>query len=237
MYIQHPIKKYKIFLSNSISSYEERLELIQSKILSDSLIMKFLNENRYIRNNKQMETYYKAMELLEKCSTYLLKGQYKKNNIMTIFDIRNAVTKELPLSSVKGNANDLVYGETNCEDESGAINASTKLSSRLQLPTKKKKETNYQKYKKQKSYKINQLYKKKFKNKPIESVWCVVDTENNFLYNGQNYILDERHEGYKVNEDNSSDMERVLCFRNQHNNDLWFFDESIEDITNLIKQV
>jgi hypothetical protein len=110
-----------------------------------------------------MFSYYNSEDLLERCATFLLRGQYKQNNIMTIFNIRNAQVNEIPVSLANGNAQDLMYSDNgNLDDiQNQTINASPTLTSYEKKNTTKNKK----RFKKSNTYKLTKLYS----TKPIKT--------------------------------------------------------------------
>jgi hypothetical protein len=115
LYVTHPKTRRKIFLDNSISNYEERLDLVNKKVLTKEIV-EYCQNNAYLKNNTQTTSYKNAEQLLENCATYLLLGQYEKNNIMTIYNIRQAQIKEIPASLSDNNAEDLMYSVNSSEE-------------------------------------------------------------------------------------------------------------------------
>lgn len=219
--------------------------MVEEKILSDDSIMKFVLDNLYIKNSKQMNTYYRAVKILENLGTYLLRGQYKQNNIMTIFNIRNAAITELPVSSVQGNAEDLIYSSTSYDDNNTSLNARPDLSL-FKSTGKKEKITNYQKYKDQKTTKINKLKKTKFKNKNIYGEWALVDTEGVFVFNNKRFKISDKCNQYQgklilvsgrkkdKEYEYRYDMDKILCYIDLDSNTYYFYDEKINDVTNFV---
>lgn len=125
MYIKNPKYGNKIFLDNSISDYEVRLQEVIDKILSDESIIDYCRENALIKNKLQIFSYENQERILENCATYLLMGQYKENDIMTIYNIRKAQIMEIPASCSNTNAEDLMYG--NVDSEEVTMSASPEL--------------------------------------------------------------------------------------------------------------
>jgi hypothetical protein len=114
-----------IFLDNSITEYEERKKEVEDKVLTDEII-KYCEQNSIIKNHRQEQSYESARAILENCATYLLRGQYAENNIMTIFNIRKAQTMEIPASTANSNAEDLMYATSNFDDnEQKSLTAGT----------------------------------------------------------------------------------------------------------------
>lgn len=73
-------------------------------------------------------------------------------------------------------------------------------------------------------------------NQPYTSEWCVVDTDNKFIYNGNTFIIDKSVKQYEVFDDNQSSMDKILCIF--VNDTLNFFDMNIDEVSSkLIKQV
>lgn len=192
-----------------------------------------------------MDTYYRAVKILENLGTYLLRGQYKENNIMTLFNIRTTAITELPVSSVQGNAEDLIYSSTNYDENNTSLNARPDLS--LSKSTgEKEKVTNYQKYKEQKTTKINKLKKTKFKNKDIYGEWVLVDTEGNFSFDNKRFKISDKCNQYrgvltlisgrkKIKEyEYRYEMEKILCYHSKYDNEYYFYDEKIKDITEFV---
>lgn len=60
--------------------------------------------------------------------------------------------------------------------------------------------------------------------KPYKSEWCLVNTDNEFAFNGVTYRISDEVEQYKVYEDNQCDMERILVMEQDN---IYFFDEDI----------
>lgn len=108
MYISHPVFKTKIFLDNSLTKYEDRLEQVLTKVLTSDIIT-YCEDNARIKNNFQVMSYEYSERILENCATYLLRGQYKENNILNIDQIRKYQTYEIPASASDSNSEDLIY--------------------------------------------------------------------------------------------------------------------------------
>lgn len=68
------------------------------------------------------------------------------------------------------------------------------------------------------------------------SNWSYIDTENNFKFNGEYFIVDKSCKQYIVLDDNESKMDHVLGFYIKDNNEYIFFDENIEDITKFVSK-
>lgn len=116
---------------------------------------------------------YERMEkILDGISTYLLRGQYKKNGIMTIFNIRQARIMELAASTLNGNAEDLIYSSDGkgSSVDSMSINSSAQLSKYSHENTdvdgsqeagkrkKKRLEKIHKRYTQSNTYKLSKLY-------------------------------------------------------------------------------
>jgi hypothetical protein len=74
------------------------------------------------------------------------------------------------------------------------------------------------------------------KSKPYTSEWCLVDTSNTFTFGGRLYQIDNKVKQYKVQADNKSEMDKILCIL--VDGELIFFDQNIDAINNKsVKQV
>lgn len=66
--------------------------------------------------------------------------------------------------------------------------------------------------------------------KPYDSEWCVVDTDNQFIYKGNKYKISEDVKQYKVSRDNKSQMDKLLVCEQDDN--LFHFDQNSNQIEN-----
>ena len=258
IYIITPKTRKKLFLDNSITDYEERLKEVK-KILdyNNGEIREYCLENNTIKSQKQMSSYYTAERILDTLATYLLRGQYKENGIMTTFDIRNAKIKEIPISNVTGNAFDLLYSVgSDSERKNKIVNATTELIA-YGKPDKRIK-------KKSKNNKLNKIYSTKevstytektmtdeFGNTYTDIVhkkigghkgiidlnenyiakWAYVDTNNEFEFNGRKFKISNDLKTYLYNkETHSYPMDKVLCYFIPSSTKYYFFDENIDQI-------
>lgn len=302
MYVTHPKYQWKIFLDNSVMNFEERLKIVQEKILNDKDIVDFCRNNSYLKNKHQQNAYIKATKILEQCSTYLLLGQYKANGIMTIYNIRQARVKEI-FASLTDNIDDMMYADSDLRDED--IHRSIKETNNNKLDSDyrsqfkmssgdiMKKEKHEEKrrfgrkgYNKSNAYRMEKLtttpslntYRvvplyemtedgKSFKrdekrNKiPVKNVfkqpvydaveyiiggnkgiidkdnkykikWCIVDTDNIFWYNSQEFNISSDLDEYKVGKDNQCSMDRVMVIPTKEG--LKFFNQNINEITDFV---
>lgn len=110
MYILSPTRRAKIFLDNSLSSYEDRLAQVAEKVLNQDDIQ------NYIKNRTSHQD-DKAKKILSDCATFLLRGQYQQHNIMTLYKMRKTQAVELPSSCTKGNSEDLLYSAVSTADD------------------------------------------------------------------------------------------------------------------------
>lgn len=116
MYISHPVTRYKIFLDNSLTEYEKRLQEVLTKALTPDIIT-YCEDNAKIKSKSQILSYEYAERLLENCATFLLQGQLDKNNILTLNKIRRNYRNEIPASISDSNAEDLIYGTNSFEED------------------------------------------------------------------------------------------------------------------------
>lgn len=286
MYIKHPKTNRKIFLDNRYSDYQIRYAEVVTKVLTDDII-NYCLQNSLIKNKLQIFSYENARQLLENCATYLLKGQFKKGNIMTLYNIRRAVVMEIPASCTSSNAEDLMYGLSEGDKEiivtaspqltNGGFEVDIQNLSQVNIERSEKREKKkITKYKQSKSFRLEKLYttreintyrikqvfykdaegkRKPMKNvmnqpvfdavphkigqkgmidysKPYTSKWCVVDTDNEFVFMDKRYQIDGNVEQYSVGEDNQCQMDKILCYYIPHEDKFLFFDQDIYQIDN-----
>lgn len=64
--------------------------------------------------------------------------------------------------------------------------------------------------------------------------WCIVNTYNEFYFMGKKYVIDESIKQYlcDIDDDNKSEMDRILCYYFPKNNQYLFFDQNICPIDN-----
>jgi hypothetical protein len=189
MYIVSPKTRRRIFLDNNISSYEERLKKVKELVFIDE-ILDYCYENRMLKSKRQEQSYLRAQRILENVATYLLMGQFKENNIMTLNKIRKTNQMEIPESCSNSNAVDLMYGaDYGVKLGKGNFNqeASPELSPQSdfkkdllsmsvqeihQSEQKKKKQT--LRYRQSKSYRMERLFStppvKTYRLKPVKVV-------------------------------------------------------------------
>ncbi|WJJ55254.1 hypothetical protein QB910_000010 [Dabrowskivirus KKP3916] len=130
MYIFSPKSRKRIFLDNSISDYNERLEKV-AELAFTREILNYCYQNRFIWSKRQEQAYLNAEHILENIATYLLMGMFKGANIMTLYKIRQKNQREIPESNAESNAVDLIYGADYGGDigqENARVNATSELS-------------------------------------------------------------------------------------------------------------
>lgn len=222
MYVRNPKNHHRIFLDESKTVYEDRLEEIKAKVLSNNDIVDYCRNNAIIENNRQELSHVTAERILENCATYLLLGQFKKNDIMTIYSIRKAQVTEIPSSSLNNNVEDMLYSSSFGNDDKISIDASSKLEyyedvrdekllNNTEINMRNKRvQKRINKYKDSKAYRLEMLHstkpvhtykiKQQFyidedgKRKPIKNVFGqpVFDAEY-MTIGGRDGIIDEQN--------------------------------------------
>jgi hypothetical protein len=148
-----------------------RLKNVLEKVLCED-ILDYITENNRIKNKLQLSSYENAKNILERCATYLLLGQFHENNILTLNKIRKYYDNEIPASSSDSNAYDLIYSSNETHEELTDVNLSAgsekvrkepqknkTLKSLMQIESdEKRQKKRYIKYKKSKTYRMNKNY-------------------------------------------------------------------------------
>lgn len=89
-------------------------------------------------------------------------------------------------------------------------------------------------WKKSKTYKLNIIFKNYDK---YTSKWIYVNNTNTFSFLNKKYMISDKVKNYKVDSDNQSNMDTILCIRNDATNTIKFYDMNIDEISSdLIKK-
>lgn len=135
-----------------------------------------------------------------------------------------------------------------------------RMNAKQKMKWKKKYKKQYENFKKSKTHKLNSIYyssndiiistewdwinkkwieikRKKYNveglidvEKPYTSKWCLINTDNEFYFENQKYIIDKKVKQYKVKRDNQCEMDKILCIK--QDGKIYFFDMNIDQIDN-----
>lgn len=76
------------------------------------------------------------------------------------------------------------------------------------------------------------------------SKWCCVNTENEFIFMGQTFVIPENNENYKVinkaseieDYTNEAYMEEILVVVD-NNHSIWFYDQNFDFVENVVVRI
>lgn len=248
---------YKLY-SHKNFTYNQRLNIVNS-ILSKrkhscGILLKDYIEAMQVKSNVGKRTTDTLFDteaiLLGSLGEYLMRAT-KDSNINYGEDIVHIRNTEVATFGEyirsKGDSNYIKKGKNRYIWN---MNIATKESMKR---FKKRYSSETRRWEKSKTYKMNMIYsydnKRKGKlhhkrdglinlNKPYISEWCVVDTENIFEFNDNNYKINEQVSQYSIrtkkpnHDDYKSDyqMDKILAYEQDGN--LFFFDQNIDRINN-----
>jgi len=181
----------------------------REEILLNHCLLKWMNycENNWLWFGKfddNILTYEdKVKSFLDKCATFLLLKDSKKNNILTYKNDQTIYKNEINLSYACKNTNDLVYSNLRDYEE---YDEDKIHEGEQKIDLKDNKLNNITKWDQKR---IKKIYDKKgtLRNIKLKNVikntfyitkWCLVDTENKFKFNGNIYKIDEACKQYNV---------------------------------------
>lgn len=185
----------------------------------------------------------KESTILSMMAYYLCEGQDDYNTILSCKDEELIKGKEV--ASFKDMRDDKL-GDGNYKTEGIKNGWSYNVSSKNNMKRFKKANMGASnRWKRTNTYKMNNIVsydneradKYHWKRhglinheKPYNSKWCVVDTENTFEFDNSIYKISDETQQYKINKDGKSQMDQVLVY--EQDGQVYFFDQNIRQIEN-----
>lgn len=254
---------------NKETPITDRMALVQTHILDH---WGDFFQNNWLNDAKSKMLINDTKSILDRCATFILLADMRKNNILSKYKINSINQNEIHMISDDDDENQEMVDLEKEDHSEPIIHTYSEIKKNEQ-----KVERQIKKWRNSKTRKLHKLYTlpdlvtyrikpkkddndKVIKNvygqsvldaeyttignqkglidksKPYVSEWCLVDTNNDFSFNGKNYKVDKKVKQYKVEKDNQSQMDKILCIL--VNDELHFFDQNIDEVNSKhVKQV